>query len=119
MRYLGIILYALFCPYQDLPDEDEMTTEKLMMLEKEKKRKKEEQLKALIDREAAITEVTVSESQDSKEEIETQLFSSLTRRTRKIQSLSPAVRTSSTLTTLTLISTCRRWRTTQYRPASL
>lgn len=96
-----------------------MTTEKLMMLEKEKKRKKEEQLKALIDREAAITEVTVSESQDSKEEIETQLFSSLTRRTRKIRNLSPAVRTSSTLTTLTLISTCRRWGTTQYRPASL
>ena len=31
-----------------------------MKLEEEKKRKKEEQLKALIDREAAITEVTVS-----------------------------------------------------------
>ena len=37
-----------------------MTSEKLLKLEEEKKRKKEEQLKALIDREAAITEVTVS-----------------------------------------------------------
>ena len=45
---------------QDLPEDDEMTTEKLIKLEEEKKRKKEEQLKALIDRETAITEVTVS-----------------------------------------------------------
>ena len=36
-----------------------MTSEKLLMLEQAKKRKKEEQLKVLIDREAATTLVTV------------------------------------------------------------
>ena len=40
-------------------DEDEMTSEKLFKLEEAKKRKKEEQLKVLIDREAATTLVTV------------------------------------------------------------
>ena len=45
---------------QDMPDdEDEMTSEKLFKLEEAKKRKKEEQLKVLIDREAATTLVTV------------------------------------------------------------
>ena len=45
---------------QDMPDdEDEMTSEKLFKLEQAKKRKKEEQLKVLIDREAATTLVTV------------------------------------------------------------
>lgn len=51
---------------KDLAEEDEMTTEKLLQLEQEKKRKKEEQLKALIDREAAITEVT-SHKKDKKD----------------------------------------------------
>ena len=46
---------------QDLPDEEDeqMTSEKLFRLEEAKKRKKEEQLKVLIDREAATTLVTV------------------------------------------------------------
>ena len=46
---------------QDLPDEEDeqMTSEKLFRLEAAKKRKKEEQLKVLIDREAATTLVTV------------------------------------------------------------
>ena len=50
---------------QDLPDdEDQMTSEKLFKLEEAKKRKKEEQLKVLIDREAATTLVTVGSHRD-------------------------------------------------------
>jgi len=52
---------------KDLPDdEDQMTSEKLFKLEEAKKRKKEEQLKVLIDREAATTLVT-SNKKDKKD----------------------------------------------------
>ena len=91
---------------QDLPDDDEMTTEKLIKLEEEKKRKKEEQLKALIDREAAITEVTVSKDNYVCLFFKSSLNFSPIRRTRNVPNLSMAVGTSSTLTTLTLISMC-------------
>ena len=58
MKNLSLLYRRIFS--QDMPDdEDEMTSEKLFKLEQAKKRKKEEQLKVLIDREAATTLVTV------------------------------------------------------------
>ena len=51
---------TLSMPKSKVEDEDDqMTSEKLVKLEEAKKRKKEEQLKVLIDREAATTLVTV------------------------------------------------------------
>ena len=56
---------TLSMPKSKVEDEDDqMTSEKLVKLEEAKKRKKEEQLKVLIDREAATTLVTVGSHRD-------------------------------------------------------
>ena len=94
-----------------------MTSEKLFRLEEAKKRKKEEQLKVLIDREAATTQVTVGSHSDGPENFLSSKYFSQARRTKKILNRVPEIRISSTLTTLISIS-ISAGPATPFRPAS-
>ena len=94
-----------------------MTSEKLFRLEEAKKRKKEEQLKVLIDREAATTQVTVGSDTIGPANFLSCKYFSQTRRTKKILNRVPEIRISSTLTTLISIS-ISAGLATPYRPAS-